>query len=93
MLCGVVVDPAGGVAVLPGGVAVPGIVADPGVVDPGVVLCPALPVELLELPGDVPPAGAVCATAQLPQQSTAASKISLFLDICICLRTFLVANF
>ena len=97
VVLGVVVVPAGGVAVLPGGVAVPGVVVDPGVgdpgvVDPGVVLCPAVPVELLELPGDVPPAGAVCATAQPPQHNTAESRTNLFLDICIA-SELLVAGF
>jgi hypothetical protein len=90
VLCGVAVP---GVVVDPGVVGAPGVGVDPGVVDPGVVLCPAAPVELLELPGDVPPAGAVCATAQLPQHSTTESKISLCLDICIVASVLLVASF
>jgi len=88
VLCGVLC----GVAVPAGAVAAPGVVADPGVVDPGVVLCPAPPVELLELPGDVPLAGAVCATAQLPQHNTAERRINFFCDICIA-SGLLVASF
>jgi len=85
VLCGVVV-PAGGVAVSAGGVAVPGVgeVVVPGVpagavVEPGVELCPAVP---------VPPAGAVpppadelCATTQLPQHKITESNVSLVIDI------------
>lgn len=81
VVCGVAVPAggvavlAGGVAVLAGGVAVPagGVAGDPGVED-----CPALPEPLA---GGAPPEGAVCATAQLAQQSTTDSNASLDFDI------------
>ncbi len=77
MVCGVAV-PAGGVAVLDGGVAVfAGGVAG----DPGVVVCPALPLEVLPEPGDVPAAGELCAMAQLAQPNTTENNINFFVDM------------
>ena len=73
VVCGVAV-PAGGVAVLAGGVAV----LAGGAGDPGVEDCPALPEPLA---GGAPPEGAVCATAQLAQHSTADSNASFDFDI------------
>lgn len=74
-VCGVAVCaggvavPAGGVAGLAGGVAVPaGGVAG----EPGVELCPGAPEPAL---GGAPPAGAVCATAQVAQQNRTDSNV------------------
>ena len=79
---GGVAVPAGGVAVLAGGVAgLAGGVAVPdgGVAgEPGVEVCPAL----REPPaGGAPPAGAVCASAQLPQHSTMNNNANLDFNI------------
>lgn len=49
--------------------------------EPGVDVCPALPLEVVELPGDVPAAGELCAIAQLAQHNTTESKVNFFVDI------------
>ncbi len=49
--------------------------------DPGVVFWPALPVDVVDPPGDVPVPGELCATAQLAQPSTIANNVNLLLDI------------
>lgn len=66
--------PAGGVAVLPGGAAVPAA----GVAAPGVEICPLVP----EPPaGAEPPEGELCATTQVPQLKTINSNVSFVIDI------------
>ena len=71
VLAGGVAVPAGGVAVLAGGVAVPA----GGVADRGAELCPADPA------GADPPAGALCATAQAAHKRITESKLAFFTDI------------
>lgn len=65
---------AGGVAVLAGGVA-----GEPGVVVDWPALLGVVPLALPA--GEVPPAGAVCATAQLAQHNTMDRSVNLLGDI------------
>jgi len=67
-----------GVAVLPGGVAVPDVFAP---VLPALPAFPAPAAGAVPPAGAAPPAGALCATTQTAQARTIERKVSLFADI------------